>query len=619
MNRHERRAAAKKTGVSNGPRARTPASFYEAGLRHVRSGQLAEAESCCRQALAINADHADSLHLMGVISLQAQDIDLGVEWIARALRQDAKAEYLSTLGSALRRLGRLEEALKAYDKALMLKPEDAELWKDLGKVLMQAKRPGEAALSFQQALKFDPRLLEAANDGGYLLFDLDRYDEALACFNLADAVRPNHADTAHMRALCLARMRRFDEALVENNRALTLNPNNADTHNNLGTVLQAFGRHDEALVHFDEALTLQPNSILAMNNKAASLSELHRFDESFAAYDRSMAIEPDNAGARWNLALLQMLIGDFESGWIGREWRWKLPALGMVDRKFTQPVWLGNEPIEGKTILLHGDEGLGDSIQFARYAPMVAARGARVIIEVADAVHPLLSGMPGVSQCLPRLAAELPEFDLHCPMSSLPLAFDTRLETIPSAVPYLPVPVEARQLDWESRLGSRDRFRVGLVWSGSRDHQNDHNRSISLPSLSPILDLDAKFVSLQKDVRDQDKTALLERSDIVDLTENLTDFAETAALVSCLDLVISVDTSVAHLAGALGCPVWILLPYTPDFRWLLDRDDSPWYPTARLFRQTETREWASVLERVRADLRRLIASCRPVEEPVHSG
>jgi hypothetical protein len=316
----------------------------------------------------------------------------------------------------------------------------------------------------------------------------------------------------------------------------------------------------------------------------------------------------------WNLSLLQMLTGDFEAGWAGREARWNTPALTFAYPKFSQPMWLGQESIEGKTILVHVDEGLGDTIHFVRYVPMVAARGARVILVVADAVYPLLSGITGASQCLPLSAGVPLGFDMHCPIGSLPLAFGTRLDTIPSEVSYLPSPAEAKVRAWEDRLGPHDRLRVGLVWSGNPAHKNDHNRSLPLQTLSCILDADATFVSLQKDSKADDKAFLHERTDIVDLTEHLTDFSETAALVSCLDLVITVDTSVAHLAAALGRPTWILLPYVPDYRWLLDRDDSPWYPTARLFRQTETRDYADVLDRVRTALQTLISASH-VQEP----
>jgi len=218
-------------------------------------------------------------------------------------------------------------------------------------------------------------------------------------------------------------------------------------------------------------------------------------------------------------------------------------------------------------------------------------------------------GFPGVSQCLPKNGSEgVPAFDFHCPITSLPLAFRTTLETIPAPTSYLPTPAQDLRQVWEERLGHHDGLRVGLVWSGNPKHGNDRNRSIPLRTLSRILDVDACFVSLQKDARSDDRAVLRERTDIIDLTAHLTDFVETAALISCLDLVITVDTSVAHLAGTLGCPTWILLPYKPDYRWLLDRDDSPWYPSVRLFRQTETREYESVLDRVRSELSMLVAA-----------
>jgi hypothetical protein len=300
-----------------------------------------------------------------------------------------------------------------------------------------------------------------------------------------------------------------------------------------------------------------------------------------------------------------MLTGNFEAGWAGRESRW-MKANPPAYPKFSQPRWLGKEPIEGKTILIHVAEGLGDTIQFARYVPMVAARGARVILVVERPLHSLMSVLPRVEQCIPFSDEPLPAFDMHCPIGSLPMVFGTRLDTIPPATSYLASLAEARSQLWEQRLGPHHRPRVGLVWCGNPSHKNDFNRSTSLRLMSGILDVDVTFVSLQRDPKPDDKV-LLEQTDIIDPTAHLTDFTETAALISRLDLVITVDTSVAHLAGALGCPTWVLLPWTPGYRWLLDRDDSPWYPSVRLFRQTESREYESVLSRTRTELMNLIS------------
>jgi tetratricopeptide (TPR) repeat protein len=607
MNRRQRRVAARKPQTaSKAAGAGTPAALCEAGLRYLQIGQPLDAQRCCQQALAADANHADALHLMGLLALHARQYDHALEWIARAIGQDPRAEYLASLGTTLQQQGRREEALAACDKAVQLKPDDAELWKQLGNILLELERYDHALLSFQHVLKLDSRHQDAAYKSGVLLHQMGRFEEAIARLNLCDEVLPNHAPTLQARARTLYNLKGFEQALADNRRANTLDPGNADTCNNLGACLQALGKEEEALSAFDQALDRLPDAIEILNNKAFILGQLQRFDEAFACYDQIRARHLNNATTDWNLALLQMLTGNFEAGWAGRESRWT-KASPIPYPKFSQPMWLGDEPVEGKTLLIHVDEGLGDTIQFVRYLPMVAARGARVILVVERPLHSLLSGLPGVWRCLPLSDDPPPAFDMHCPVGSLPLVFGTRVDTIPSATSYLPSPPQARVQAWEERLGPHDRLRVGLAWSGNASHRNDFNRSTSLKLLSRILDVDASFVSLQKDPRPDDR-AQLAQTGIVDLTSDLTDFAETAALVSCLDLVVTVDTSIAHLAAALGRPTWILLPWTPDYRWLLDRDDSPWYPTARLFRQSETRDYAGVLDSVRSELLRLVAA-----------
>ncbi|MDE2469444.1 MAG: glycosyltransferase family protein [Bradyrhizobium sp.] len=581
MNRRERRAAAGGPSRTHpdSTGAATAAALYEAGHGHMRAERYLDAQICCQQALTIDPGHAEALHLMGLLALHATQYDHAVEWISRAIARDPRPEYLFSLGTALRQLMRYEEALKVFDKAVQLKPDKAELWTGLGKALVDLERRAEALLSFQHALKLNPNSWEAAHESGMLLNKLGHREEALACFRRCVELKPKQAS---------------DQALA---------------FNNIGNVLQSLGRSEEALQWLDRALDLRPDFVQALSNKAIALGQMGRFDQAFVVYGQVKALDPNHAVSNWNSALLYMLTGNFEAGWAGREARWNIPSLSAAYPKFTEPMWLGRENIEGKTVLIAADEGLGDAIQFSRYVPMVAARGARVILVVQDALRSLLSGLPGVAQCIPKSVAAngVPPFDVHCPLGSLPLAFGTRLDTIPADLPYLPLSPPARVKVWEARLGPRDRLRVGLVWSGNPEHKGDHHRSTSLRAYSAFLDVDATFVSLQKDPRPDDKIALGERSDIVDFTANLTDFAETAALISCLDLVITVDTSVAHLAGALGCPTWILLPYTPDYRWLLNRDDSPWYPAVRLFRQHESRDYGPVVERVRAELAAMIS------------
>lgn len=606
MNRRERRVAAKQSGQV------TPAALCQAGFAHLKSGRLAEAELCCQQALTLDEQHPDALHLLGVLCFHAQQPDAAVEWIGRAVRQAPKAEYLLSLATVLERQGRLDDAQQHYSQALSLKPDDAGLWNHLGNLLWQLGRKDEAAQHLQQALKLNPQYWEAAHNCGMLLLELGRHADAVKCFDAAEKLNSNSAALYQMRAVCLSAVNRFEEAQADYERSIALDPSLAETHNNLGLLHWRFDRLEQAFACFDRALALRPDFHAVLNNKAVVLLHLQWLDEAFATLQRSLAAAPNDAQTLFYLATLQLLTGDFERGWRAREARWRLPTVGLVDRGFSQALWRGDQSLEGKTILLHSDEGLGDAIQFARYAPMVAALGAKVILEVEPPIQQLLGGITGVAECAGRSSP--PAFDLHCPLGTLPLAFGTRLDTIPFAQGYIPAPPAARVKAWqdrlEGRLGPHNRFRVGLVWAGNSDHKNDHNRSMSLRTLAPLLDCDVQFVSLQKGVRHQDRAFLNERSDIVDLTEQLANFSETAALMSCLDLVISVDTSVAHLAGALGAPVWTLVPFNPDWRWLLNRNDSPWYQSMRLFRQTIRGDWASVVEAVRAELEQQVAAWR---------
>lgn len=610
MNRRERRVAAKQSGQV------TSAALCQAGFAHLQSGRLAEAELCCQQALTLDEQHPDALHLLGVLCFHAQQPDAAVEWIGRAVRQAPKAEYLLSLATVLERQGRIEDARQHYNQALSLKPDDAGLWNHLSNLLWQLGRKDEAAQHLLQALKLKPDYWEAAHNCGMLLLELGRHTEAINCFDIAEKLNPASAALLQMRAVCLSAVNRFEEAQADYERSIALDPHLAETHNNLGLLHWRFDRLEQAFACFDRALALRPNFHAVLNNKAVVLLHLQLLDEAFATLRRSLAAAPDDAQTLFYLATLQLLTGDFEHGWLAREARWRLPSVGLVDRGFSQALWLGDQPLEGKTILLHSDEGLGDAIQFARYVPMVAALGAKVILEVEPPIQQLLGRITGVAACVGRSSP--PAFDLHCPLGTLPLAFGTRLDTIPFARGYIPAPAAARVKAWqdrlEVRLGPRTRFRGGLVWAGNPDHKNDQNRSMALRTLAPLLNCGIQFVSLQKGIRDQDRAFLAERSDIVDLTDHLTDFSETAALMSCLDLVISVDTSVAHLAGALGLPVWTMLPFNPDWRWLLNRSDSPWYQSMRLFRQPERGDWASVVDDVRRELESLLAAWRSTQD-----
>jgi tetratricopeptide (TPR) repeat protein len=599
-----------------------------------QAGRLAEAEQTYNRILATQPDHFDTLHLLGIVFHQRGDHAQALLHIDRALKiSPNNIPALNNRGIALRELRRFEEALASYDSALALWPDYAEALLGRGNALKELQRFDEALASYDRTLTLRPDWIDAHVNRGNVLHALKRFDEALASYDRALALQPDLAEAHANRGSSLHQLKRFEAALASHDRALALRPNYTEARYNRGNALHALKRFEEALADYELALALRPDYVEALANRGVTLHELKRFaaaldsqdralamrpdyaeafvnrgvilhelkrfDEALASYERAIALRPDYAQAHYNEAVCRMLTGDFGRGWQKLEWGWDTAQLKNLKREFSQPLWLGSDEIAGKTVLLHGVHGFGDTIQFCRYVPRVVERGARVILEVQEPLRELMDTLPGAAQIVTRGAA-LPDFDQHCPLLSLPLAFGTRLATIPAQIPYLRATAQA-VTDWNARLGPRPR--IGLAWSGRPEHNNDHNRSMRLSTLlSPLAGFEATYVSLQREVRADDAPVLQGRSDIVHFGEELKTYADTAALIANLDLVISVDTSVAHLAGALAKPVWILLPFIPDWRWLLDREDSPWYPTARLFRQDETRGWDNVMARVHVAL-----------------
>jgi Tfp pilus assembly protein PilF len=489
-------------------------------------------------------------------------------------------------------------------------PTPRELF-DLGLRFNALKQHQKALESFDLAIQLQPDFFEAHGNRGAMLAALGRHHDAIESYRNALNIKPDFADAHCNLGSALTHLQRYDEALTSLDRALALRPEYPDALYNRGNALKPLKRYEEALESYDRAIALQPNHADAHNNRGQVLRELERYDEALASYDRALALRSQHVMAHCNAAALRLLTGDFERGWLHYEWRWQKKSVIPLKRNFSQPAWHGEDPIAGKTILVHSEQGLGDTIQFCRYVPLVAARGARVIFEVQKTLQTLMTSLGGGAQIVPK-GTPLPAFDLHCPLVSLPLAFGTRLETIPSTTGYLSAPAQ-RMTMWQSRLQGQRRPRIGLVWSGNPGHERNRERSVDLREFLPLLDAwgtEATFVSLQKDVCAENAVLLKGRTDIFDYGNALEDFSDTAALISQLDLVISVDTSVAHLAGALGKPVWILLTYFPDWRWLLGRDDSPWHPTARLFRQDESRTWDGVIARVHQALRHAISGLR---------
>ncbi|MDO6387396.1 tetratricopeptide repeat protein [Uliginosibacterium sp. 31-12] len=432
-----------------------------------------------------------------------------------------------------------------------------------------------------------------------VLQGLGRLSEALAMIRGALAIRPDSPSAHNTHALILLAEGERRAALAAFEQALRLAPDYFEALVNRANLLSDLHRFEEALAALDLAIRQQPALALLHNNRGLVLQDMRRFDEALAAYGEARRLAPEFAEARWNEARCRLLTGDFLEGWRLHEARWQVDGFAAA-RNFSQPLWLGDTDLAGKTILLHGEQGFGDSLQFARYVPLVAARGARVLLEVRKGLRSLLESVAGVAEVIDA-GDSLPIFDCHCPLMTLPLAFGTCLESIPTEVPYLGVSAE-RNLCWREHLAHLPQgLKIGIAWAGNPAHRNDFNRSMPLASLEPLLRSGAHFVSLQKAPTEAER-GLLVRFGVADFSAEINDFLDTAALIEQLDLVISVDSAAAHLAGALGKPLWLALPFVGEWRWLLDRVDSPWYPTARLFRQGSPGDWQGLVAQMRQAL-----------------
>jgi tetratricopeptide (TPR) repeat protein len=535
-----------------------------------RQGDLAQAEKIYARIIKARRDHFDALHLLGLLKHQA---------------------------------GKAGEAYRLISAALAVNPRSADAHSNFGLVLHALKRDDDALASFERALALDPAHVEALNNRGTALLNRGRAAEALASFERLLTINPRHPEAQVNRANALLELERVDEAIAGYDAVLAAQPRHAGAHFNRGNALMRRDRLEEAIAAFDRAIAIAPGYVKAHNNRGLALRALNRHEEALASYGRATALDKDFAEAHLNAAHAMLALGDFARGFAAYEWRWKTGSTAPHRRAFRQPLWLGTPPIGGKTLLLHAEQGLGDTIQFARYVEPLVGAGAKVVLEVAPPLKQLLSGMDGAPRVIAHREA-LPPFDVHCPLASLPLACKTELAAIPAEIPYLAAPAE-RLEKWRERMDALPRPRIALAWSGNPVHANDRNRSIALSRLEPLWSVEgASFISVQRELREADAAALAATTRLVHLGDELTDFADTAAVLALADRVISVDSAVAHLAGAMGRPIWILLPFSPDWRWMRAREDSPWYPTARLFRQPAIGDWESVIARVRDEIER---------------
>ena len=591
------RAAAKNNTQEN-----TPEKLFQSGYQLHQQGKVDEAMHIYQQVLEMDENHFACLHMLGVLQAQSGHPQLAFENISKALTiNDKSAAAWANCANALNELGRWQEALSYLEKAIELDDKFINAYFSQGVAHFQLSLFQQACESFRQVVALNNDHVDANRYLMQSLIQTMQWQEALDLSEKLIALQGESAEIFWQQARVLNELKRSAEALECIDRVLALSPQLTSAHALRGLILMALNQPQQAIVSLRIAVEHHPQDLESYSNLGLCLQEMQMIDEAIESFDHAIAISPQHPDLNWNKSLALLLRGDFEQGWRLFEWRRQLAR--NPQPVFEKPIWLGDAPLNGKTILIYAEQGLGDTLQFCRYIPMVADLGAKVIFAVPKALLRVMAQIPKV-YLLASEGQSVPVFDYHCPLMSLPLAFKTTLDSIPRAPAYLRSYVNDKQA-WLQRLGVKTQPRIGLVWSGRPEHGNDINRSIRLEQILPLLAEGVDYISLQKDVREVD-LPVLQQSQILDFSEHLKDFADTAALCDCMDLIITVDTSVAHLAAAMGRVTWLLLPYTPDYRWLLERDDTPWYPSVKLYRQHQHADWSQAFAQLSKDLKSFI-------------
>jgi tetratricopeptide (TPR) repeat protein len=617
-------------------------ALLKRGLEFHKTGRLTDAEAIYRQILSTTPSHFEALYLLGILAYQRGNYVDAVRQIDRALEVNPeiasahrdrgvtlhllkrfdealashdraialKPDYAIAFinrGLALQELNRLDEALASYDQAIVLQPGFGEAFSNKGDALYQLKRFDEARASYDQAIAFRPGFAELFNNKGDALYELKRFDEAVASYDQAIALKPGLAEAFSNKGDALYQLKRFDEALTSYDQAIALKPGLAKALNNKGNILNELERFDEGLVYFDRAIALKPDFAEAFNNRGNALKELRRIDEALASYDHAISFRPGFAQAFNNRALCKLLIGRYIEGWSDYEWRFE------VSTSISRPIfpnWQG-EDLAGRRVLVFAEQGLGDVIQFARYLPLLERNRCQLTFLAPAKLTRLTRLLRSLRSEIKVISALSPEhmFDYQCALMSLPHRLGTNVASIPNSVPYLHAEDDLI-VRWKERL-KKHGFKIGIAWQGNPLALADRGRSISLNEYVPLARIPGvRLISLQTGYG-LDQLAQLPKDVTIEiLGQDFDDgpdaFIDTAAVISSLDLVITADTAIAHLAGALGCRTWVTLKYVPHWPWMLDREDSPWYPTARLFRQSRVDDWAPVFANIANELRSLI-------------
>jgi tetratricopeptide (TPR) repeat protein len=612
----------------------TATDLFSLAWKYHQAGNLAHAEQLYRQLLGADPSHADGWCFLGAACLAQGKSTDAETYFRRALQ--IVPDYVSAhtyLGMLLAQQGRFDEAVESFHQGIRAQPQNAEIHNNLGLALARQGKMGEAVASYRHALRLSPDYAAAHYNLGLALNGQGHLDAAVIEFQQALQCQPHYPEAWNDLANALAQQQKLDEAVNAYRNALQLRPQYAECQYNLGVVLVKQAKHEAAIAHYQEALRITPDYADAHYNLANALHGRGMMQEALTHYLRAQQLRPHHPETNLSCALLWLILGDFEHGWPAYEWRRRQPDSD-PPRPFKQPLWDGL-PLNGRTVLLHAELGLGDTLQFIRFAPQVKQRGGKVIAECPSSLTSLLASAKGIDHLVPR-GSVLPAFDSHAPLLSLPGILRTTLATLPKAIPYLgPAPElvnkwrrtlpkyqmsevaspMSNQAMPTSDIGcTTPAFRVGIAWQGNPAYGHDEQRSIPLAAFEPLTQVPGvQLISLQKGVGTEqlEKVKQEKKKDFAlcfSLDESKGAFMDTAALMSNLDLVICSDTSIPHLAGALAVPVWVALPKIADWRWLLERQDSPWYPTMRLFRQTRNGDWLGVFGRIAEELKRVVSS-----------
>ncbi|MCP4414037.1 MAG: tetratricopeptide repeat protein [Gammaproteobacteria bacterium] len=568
------------------------------------SGRFEESIKFYKRAIELKPDYDEAYYNLGNTLQACNLLEEAIVIYKHAITlKPNDADIHNNLANALRKSGKSDEALKSYKLAAVIKPDNSEILCNLGAAFQELDNLGEAIANYQEAIILKPDNAKAHSNLGTALKKQNRLEDAEKSHNLAIKLKPDYAEAHNNLGTTLQSLGRLEEAIQSYKKAIMLKPHYAEAYYNFGNVLKEQSKLHEAFLSYKRAVTIKPDYVEAHNNLGITLQEQSQFTEAAESYSRAIELKPDYADAHFNRSLMLLLKRNFKDGW--QEYEWRLRTKDYALRDFKQPMWDGS-PLNGKTILVHTEQGLGDNIQFVRYLPLIQAQGGHVIFECLPSLVHLLKDCEGINKIIERTSTcvNTVEFDVQVPLLSLPRIFNTKLDNIPSKRPYI-MPDSTFITKWGNRLGANDKsFKVGLVWASNPENKkivlkksfklNDFKALSEIPGLS--------LYSLQKGPASAEAHNPPKEMKIINLDQELNDFADTAAAIVNLDLVITIDTSVAHLAGAIGKPVWTLLPFAPDWRWMLEQNDSPWYPSMRLFRQTKLNDWTEVFEKVKKAL-----------------